>query len=981
MARCTLDDLVPRFKCNRIFLEPLQGNYIEYKVQIDASVYDTIDDEDGIADYLFSHSFKQYINIIVVFCRSTLTADFNSYINSLFTGNGLLRNSHVAMKSFIFFQVLKQAIQTQSSGQQMTFADFVANITALAVTNGTALSNSPTLQVRLYEYYKEIRLGLQQGTIHAKPIGFATYTNQYIDDYGTRTQDVDGNIYYDLKIDRSELTFMNAVDVQDCYLHSVSYFNAQDVINDALQAQNQPLITIPLDNDTLPFFFNQVDECHILRGRIAASPIVQDFRLVERLEEIMDLNATTIYDTIIDNLSSLPNTTDIEFHGITSDLYSSYMHTNRNTANQLPLVYTHSVFYFNMMRLLLRKTRYKFMYTNLIKSAATNSTIAQLVKNEIISAARFVEIKINRCRLDVYESKVQIADKDTITLTPAGYQAGATVALEFEDSGFKDLTYGKYGYEAEMFIIDPIFNLAEKGLFELKKQVAAYQKAIDYIHNNPGNYNELRDELNSTAQNAIATIFNNALISHHDIRNLCVMLFGFTFNQLEMAMGLAIQLGANISDSEVVFSPALYERRKLESGYKVLSDLLFAASKFFEVPAVNFASTTTVQSNKELITYKRKWDVEMDPQKLEEGIIDIFPTADFTLSDSQYLSRAEHELDKFNITNLPNPVNIGFFTPLGINGKGMEGGAGQHVQVFYHLFSNVLETPQQAETEAIYTQKLIDNINQNESAEVSMKELENNSGLFETFLHTLGGTCDNLGLVEGALSSDRIPELGNAQRMSISIGIDVGENVRDSGDLENNEPIGLGDDEEDLSPEEQDQDTASEGLILEATKREDIIMNYILHTDGYSAMDRMIFHQGTSRSRELRTPNPGIDALQLHYQLVNKPYPLYYKNYNLTEHIIRKGITGMGRSSNIVFFRFILDNTFLVYYVSGFDNSMNPVWKHMTSITSVQALNSAIGLGDKVLCKLVRFKEQRFNAGLGSTSDREIFQKYFYLSL
>ena len=71
MARCTLDDLVPRFKCNRIFLEPLQGNYNEYEVQIDASVYDIIDDEDGIADYLFSDSFKQYINILVVFCRST----------------------------------------------------------------------------------------------------------------------------------------------------------------------------------------------------------------------------------------------------------------------------------------------------------------------------------------------------------------------------------------------------------------------------------------------------------------------------------------------------------------------------------------------------------------------------------------------------------------------------------------------------------------------------------------------------------------------------------------------------------------------------------------------------------------------------------------------------------------------------------------------------------------------------------------------
>ena len=50
MARCTLDDLVPSIKCNRIFLEPVSSlstdggiNYGEYDVVVDASVRDIVD--------------------------------------------------------------------------------------------------------------------------------------------------------------------------------------------------------------------------------------------------------------------------------------------------------------------------------------------------------------------------------------------------------------------------------------------------------------------------------------------------------------------------------------------------------------------------------------------------------------------------------------------------------------------------------------------------------------------------------------------------------------------------------------------------------------------------------------------------------------------------------------------------------------------------------------------------------------------------
>ena len=86
MALCVLDDLVPSIRCNRVFLEPInaivhQGAkaYSDFKVSIDLSVYDRVDDHEGIADYLFRDSFQKYVKIKYVFCNNkslNLVIDF-----------------------------------------------------------------------------------------------------------------------------------------------------------------------------------------------------------------------------------------------------------------------------------------------------------------------------------------------------------------------------------------------------------------------------------------------------------------------------------------------------------------------------------------------------------------------------------------------------------------------------------------------------------------------------------------------------------------------------------------------------------------------------------------------------------------------------------------------------------------------------------------------------------------------------------------
>ena len=83
MAACTLDDLVPSVRCNRVFLEPFGQTYTNYKVKFDLSVYDVVDDEDGIANYLMTDTFKQYFLFKVFYCRSNSCRLLADYLSSL----------------------------------------------------------------------------------------------------------------------------------------------------------------------------------------------------------------------------------------------------------------------------------------------------------------------------------------------------------------------------------------------------------------------------------------------------------------------------------------------------------------------------------------------------------------------------------------------------------------------------------------------------------------------------------------------------------------------------------------------------------------------------------------------------------------------------------------------------------------------------------------------------------------------------------
>ena len=101
-----------------------------------------------------------------------------------------------------------------------------------------------------------------------------------------------------------------------------------------------------------------------------------------------------------------------------------------------------------------------------------------------------------------------------------------------------------------------------------------------------------------------------------------------------------------------------------------------------------------------------------------------------------------------------------------------------------------------------------------------------------------------------------------------------------------------------------------------------------------------------------------------------------------TEKYFRGAENGKGSETSMPLSRFILDNTFMVFYLAGFDENMNADWRQLANIENARSIarNSDNETGG-VLCKLKRFQNSKIQIGQGSTSDREILSRYFYLKL
>ena len=147
-------------------------------------------------------------------------------------------------------------------------------------------------------------------------------------------------------------------------------------------------------------------------------------------------------------------------------------------------------------------------------------------------------------------------------------------------------------------------------------------------------------------------------------------------------------------------------------------------------------------------------------------------------------------------------------------------------------------------------------------------------------------------------------------------------------------------------------------------------MMMLFSTNGYSMFDRKNFAQGEHQT--LRFDN------DFTYPLDANLGTEYTAIHQLTNSYIDNAYNGTGKLERIPLYRLILDNTFLVYYMSGIDENMNAIWTRLTNMNGVIDDLQSSGQ-EMVVCKLKRYSDSKIRLGQGSESDREILSKYFYL--
>lgn len=908
MARCTLDDLVPSFKCNRVFLEPYTNSYTEYQVKIDSSVYDTVEDDRGLSDYLLSDTFKNNIKLFGVFSRDGSVKKFVDMLNSLWNP---VNKTGVSpeFQSYIFFQTM--ILLAGKSDPNLFFAG-LSNKGIGSIFETTSIVMSSQFKNKYISLYKE----MYEGSLEYAYFDFASYTNQAIENNGTIILDADGKKYYDIKISKDHLDFTNNKEVKECYFHCICYLDANSVIG----------LNIPFTKQTIPFFYKSINECHILQDGIAADDNVQDFRSTERIQELIIPDRITVYDEIIDMVSLASTDKNLSNTKLVSDLFSSYI-----ISNSVENPFTKNVFFINAYEICRVNSKLSFMYDNL---GATIDTF------------NILGIDLYRIRKDVKQEREKVF---ALLEEHTGKIQNGLKGYSFKDTKFSDLTYGEYSYEMDIQFIDPIYEIVERGVNGTRKLLQKYGAIMEYIHNNPQNYNEIRDELNYKAQSDIKAIF--------DVNNQEMFEAAFMFAILFKAL-TGINYGSVVGFDLLQYNNG-YERRKIENNYRILQDVLFASSRFVEVDVINNHSVNSASSPSKIIHYSKSWKETSSATVFRNGILKVINKEQ--LSESEYQLRMEQEADTQEITFNTNIRNIGFLTPYAIDDIPLYSNDERH-KVFLKLFSNIAKNNKGSEEDKLSLSFFENNP---DGFGNTVNEIKDNSGVFETFLSDLGATITNNTLSE----IDTKVELNALNRFSV--GIDNGENLFNSRNSNHGRIERVTDaDKQDIKEQ---RETIKQNLTLEKAKTEDIAMRIIIDRDGYSMLDRKKYIQGDKLSRSFDYNFNYISNVE------GKPYPLLFRK---TEKYFRFSENGNGDTTKMPLSRFIMDNTHMVFYLSGFDENMNPQWNQLTDFQKVSELKNSVGYTmDFVLCKLKRFQNSKIQIGQGSASDREILYRYFYLYL
>ena len=992
MARCTLDDLVPSIKCNRIFLEPVSSlstdggiNYGEYDVVVDASVRDIVDPESGIAEYMLSDFFRNNVVITIVHTRNRTIKDIYDYLNSI----TLLTEPEKAY----LFKAIVGLIDIWKGGAGTGNAK-AASAIYIFQNALSAVENIPSVFSVNDTFYSRIRALMIQAfdnlDFELEEIRFSDFTTQEVATAADKMLDPDGNIYYDVKIPLSSMTFTNSVDVQNCYLFMIPFFDIENAFQE--RAFDVSPGSIPLDSDTINYYYKAIDFCPVLENKRAAGANIQDFRISERVAEIIRQDRISVYDNAIDQISLISTEFNPDMSSITSDLYASYM------LNLDGGIYLENYFYFGMSNMLRRKSRLSFMYHNIIHAASLMPFLSPLVDQFSGTRAlidNMLRIRIHRVRVDAPEDPVLVLDR-IANADPAsgvgsfeivGNQINNAQLIRFTDTDFRKLTYGEYTYKIEIDLKDPMAMLLRTFSALAKTCLSRLSAAMNYIDNNATEYNEVRDEISEEGKIYLNTLLNDADFTnaYGGVNALMIAMTGETLESIAFYDIIErYNSGVTVNESDYFnytpFDPIeQIQRRKIENLHRIVDDLLFQVGKFANLEnetVDSFESAVNNKSASENLLYSRIWNSKIKANLDRRKMV--------TLTRNQYVSlpaagtdgmigEYSFEFLKHVTTDVAGLETMNFLTPRKIG----------NTDIVYNWFSvdgdladlasteqavmiaeAVVNKPEHMQAEIYNT---IYQIANEENYDTKVSELRNNKGFFENILHGLGGTITNK-------TANNINTSFTEQGMTLrAVGIDGGQNTIDVADFIYPEA------ENETQDIDIQRSLALGQLTLETAKTENLAMDALLDRNGYRLLDRKELTQGVVEGTRFKGYSPHEYFV---FQAEGKPRPRLLPNLFLTYYSQAQGDTKQIHPSKIMGSRFIVDNTFLVMYMDGFDDDMNPQWKELI-YEDINNGNISANGKDVVLCKLERYQLclPYMKTGQGSSADLEITNKYFYLQL
>lgn len=873
MSDCVLEDLVPHAVINKVTLESLSTAGEDYQLTCDISIQDTVNTRGEIAKYFFSDNFKKYFKIFTLLSRDNIVPQI--------------------------IELIEQSNMEDYRKAYAINAIFASPYPILTVTTDLVPSS---------EIVDSIIALLQQLTTDSYSTSFYSFASDMAVEYGygANSFDADGNFAYDLKVPIDDrMKFKNSIDVSNCNLYVIpSYYWVSAFLDKGVPFQMTP--------EMQKFGYKECKTLTILQDNQIVDTRVEDFRIVDRAAEFIVPDAALGYELEVSRIALLSErNSQYMLSDIVSELYSSYVPVPDGIG-------TRNVFYLNLHRILLRNSKYSFLYTNMLQNLQSYSF--NLKELAPIASARIEKRRVDLDSQLKFINNVNSRDIDS----PALFNFFFTDAISE--------SVGKYRYTLELSLIDPMEQILETlatAIILDKKSILKSLKACAEHTNNSNGYDNVRNELSKQSKS-----FNTLLLNTADTRRSFA-----SFKEIfSIFTGLVYDEVFELCPALTNLSVLAKSRDSIEHLITFIEDFMFEVSKYFPVLNMTDESDSTIKPSS-YINVRYEFNKDIDYSVQDRGMYDIVEDSisGYDISRSDFAARMIQESSKYRNSPTSNPSNLGYATPNKFSGTSFLD-LESSTELFFTFFSSIMGAGIDPNIDIDLALADPDNY------QVSIDVLRKDHTMFESF-------AANLGM---SVFSNNLPEIrskvGSGQLITTTRGIESGKNSKSS-----NSEVFL---DKGAAQEAIDSRNYKTSLSEMRSKKEELINRFLVSSDGYAMLDREEYTQGTKQTKRFKAANYASAGNVTNLPKFIGMHPSFFSG-SASKDIF-----------TALFHRLVLNNIFNIFYLSGFDSNMNAIWIPMRDLSQVP-------LG--TLCRLEKFRSDKLGIKDSLAVDREIMSKYFYL--